>query len=374
MEKECIIGAVKDGQSVTLEPGGQFELSGAPLANLHQTCSEVHSHLYQVKTVCKELGVAFLGLGFQPKWSVEETPVMPKGRYRVMKAYMPTVGTRGLDMMFRTCTIQVNLDFSDERDMVRKFRTSLALQPVATALFANSPFCDGKPSGKKSLRSAVWEDTDPDRTGTLAWVFEDGFGFERYAEYVLDVPMYFVYRDGTYHDVTGESFRDFMEGRLPQFPGEFPTLDDWEQHLTTCFPEVRLKRYMEMRGADGGPWGSICALPALWVGLLYDRKALDDAEALVSDWTSEEREYLRTAVTQDALQTPFRDGTVQDVAIEMVRIAKEGLTRRGCNEENFVDGLAEMARTGKTGADIMLDDYVNKWGMNVDKIYDAMTF
>ena len=374
MEKECIIGAVKDGQSVTLEPGGQFELSGAPLANLHQTCSEVHSHLYQVKTVCKELGVAFLGLGFQPKWSVEETPVMPKGRYRVMKAYMPTVGTRGLDMMFRTCTIQVNLDFSDERDMIRKFRTSLALQPVATALFANSPFVDGKPSGYKSLRSRVWEDTDAARTGTLAWVFEDDFGFEKYAEYILDVPMYFVYRGGEYHDVTGKSFRDFMAGTLEGFEGETPTLDDWEQHLTTAFPEVRLKRYMEMRGGDGGPWGNICALPALWVGLLYDSKALDDAEALVSDWTSEEREYLRTAVTKDALQTPFRDGTVQDVAIEMVRIAKEGLTRRGANEENFVDGLMDMATSGVTRADEMLDKYVNKWGMNIDKVYDDYVF
>ena len=374
MEKEFIIGAKKDGQSVTLEPGGQFELSGAPLANLHQTCAEVHSHLYQVKTVCKELGVAFLGLGFQPKWSVDQTPVMPKGRYRVMKAYMPTVGTKGLDMMFRTCTIQVNLDFSDERDMIRKFRTSLALQPVATALFANSPFCDGKPSGFKSLRSRVWEDTDAARTGTLAWVFEDDFGFEKYAEYILDVPMYFVYRNGEYHDVTGQSFRDFMAGTLPGFEGQTPTLDDWEQHLTPAFPEVRLKRYMEMRGGDGGPWGNICALPALWVGLLYDSKALDDAEALVSDWTPEEREYLRTAVTKDALQTPFRDGTVQDVAIEMVRIAKEGLARRGANEENFVDGLMDMATSGVTMADEMLDKYVNKWGMCIDKVYDDYVF
>ena len=259
-------------------------------------------------------------------------------------------------MMFRTCTIQVNLDFADEEDMIRKFRTSLALQPVATALFANSPFCDGKPSGQKSLRSKVWEDTDPDRTGTLSWVFEDGFGFDRYAEYVLDVPMYFVYRDGVYHDVTGESFRDFMEGKLPQFPGEYPTLDDWEQHLTTCFPEVRLKRYMEMRGADGGPWGNICALPALWVGLLYDEQALADAAALVADWTSEEREFLRSAVTKEGLQTPFRDGTVQDVAIEMVRISKEGLTRRGANEENFVDELMEMAVSGRSSADALLDD------------------
>mmetsp|Transcript_9118 Transcript_9118/g.30396 ORF Transcript_9118/g.30396 Transcript_9118/m.30396 type:complete len:493 (+) Transcript_9118:118-1596(+) len=374
MEGEFIIGALKDGQSVTLEPGGQFELSGAPLVNLHQTCAEVHSHLYQVKTVCKELGVAFLGVGFQPKWSVEDTPVMPKGRYKVMKKYMPTVGTRGLDMMFRTCTIQVNLDFKDEEDMIRKFRTSLALQPIATALFANSPFCDGKPSGSKSLRSKVWEDTDAARTGTLAWVFEPDFGFEKYAEYIMDVPMYFVYREGKYVDVTGQSWRDFMEGKLPQFPGVTPTLDDWEQHLTTAFPEVRLKRYMEMRGGDGGSWNNICALPALWVGLLYDAQALADAEALVSDWTAEEREYLRTAVTKDALQTPFRNGTVQDVAIEMCRIAKEGLTRRGANEENFVDSLIEMANTGVTGSDEMLEKYVNKWGMNIDKIYDEYVF
>ena len=374
MESGNIIGCKLNGQSVTLEPGGQFELSGAPLVNLHQTCAEVHSHLYQVKTAAKEIGVSFLGLGFQPKWSVDDTPVMPKGRYKIMKQYMPKRGNKGLDMMFRTCTIQVNLDFSSEEDMVRKFRTSLALQPIATALFANSPFCDGKPSGQKSLRSDVWTDTDPDRTGSIQWVFEDGFGFDRYTEYVLDVPMYFVYRDGIYHDVTGQSFRDFMEGKLADFPGEYPTLDDWEQHLTTCFPEVRLKRYMEMRGADGGPWGNICALPSVWVGLLYDEKALDDAEALVADWTAEEREYLRAAVTKDGLQTKFRDGTVQDIAIEMVRIAKEGLVRRGANEENFVDGLMEMATSGQTQADKLLDAYVNKWGMDIDKVYKELSF
>ena len=374
MESGNIIGCKLNGQSVTLEPGGQFELSGAPLVNLHQTCAEVHSHLYQVKTAAKEIGVSFLGLGFQPKWSVEDTPVMPKGRYKIMKQYMPKRGNKGLDMMFRTCTIQVNLDFSSEEDMVRKFRTSLALQPIATALFANSPFCDGKPSGQKSLRSDVWTDTDPDRTGSIQWVFEDGFGFDRYTEYVLDVPMYFVYRDGIYYDVTGQSFRDFMEGKLADFPDEYPTLDDWEQHLTTCFPEVRLKRYMEMRGADGGPWGNICALPSVWVGLLYDEKALDDAEALVADWTAEEREYLRVAVTKDGLQTKFRDGTVQDIAIEMVRIAKEGLVRRGANEENFVDGLMEMATSGQTQADKLLDAYVNKWGMDIDKVYKELSF
>lgn len=374
MEGENIIGAKLDGQSVTLEPGGQFELSGAPLQNLHMTCAEVHNHLYQVKTVASEIGVGFMGLGFNPKWTVPDIPVMPKGRYKIMKAYMPTRGNRGLDMMFRTCTIQVNLDYSSEEDMVRKFRTSLALQPIATALFANSPFKDGKPAGCASLRADTWTDVDPDRTGTLAFAFEDGFGFDAYTEYILDVPMYFVYRNGEYIDVTGESFRDFMEGKLPQLPGDYPTLDDWEQHLTTAFPEVRLKRYIEMRGADGGPWSKICALPALWVGLLYDEQALSEAEALVADWTQEERDYLRTAVAKDALRAEFRGRTVGELAKEVVLIAKAGLKRRGQNEENFVDGLLEMAETGKSQADMLVDMYENQWKGDIDPIFKKMSF
>ena len=276
--------------SITLEPGGQFELSGAPLETVHQTCEEVHEHLRQVREVCDELGLGMIGLGFDPLSRRDEVPWMPKGRYRIMRDYMPKKGRLGLDMMLRTCTVQTNLDYRDEADMVRKFRASLALQPVAVALFANSPFVEGKPSGYLSYRSLVWTDTDPDRCGTLPFVFEDGFGYERYVDYLLDVPMYFVYRDGTYIDASGQSFRDFMAGKLPALPGEVPVIGDWVDHATTAFPEVRLKSYLEMRGADGGPWRRLCALPALWVGLLYDDAALDAACDLVADWTEEERE------------------------------------------------------------------------------------
>src|SRR5579863_361100 len=288
-----LVALSNDGGAISLEPGGQFELSGAPLRTLHQTCDEVHEHLRQVSVVGEELGIGLLGLGFDPVSRRDEVPWMPKGRYAVMRRYMPLKGKLGLDMMLRTCTVQVNLDFADEADMVRKFRVGLALQPVAVALFANSPFVEGKPSGFVSYRGHVWTDTDPDRTGLLPFVFEQGFGYERYVDYMLDVPMYFVYRDGRYIDVAGQSFRDFLAGRLPGFPGEHPTLGDWNDHLTTAFPEVRLKRYLEMRGADGGPWRRLCALPALWTGLLYDQKSLDGAADLVADWTADERETLR---------------------------------------------------------------------------------
>ncbi|HET6467122.1 MAG TPA: glutamate--cysteine ligase, partial [Geminicoccaceae bacterium] len=279
------IALSRAGASVTLEPGGQFELSGAPVTTLHETCEEVHAHLDQVRAVADPLGVGMLGIGFQPKWRREDIPWMPKGRYRIMRAYMPKKGRLGLDMMLRTCTIQVNLDFASEADMVKKFRVGLAWQPVATALFANSPFTEGRPNGFVSYRSHIWTDTDPDRSGILPFVFEDGMGFERYVEHALDVPMYFVYRDGRYIDASGQSFRDFLAGRLPALPGEIPTLGDWSDHLTTLFPEVRLKRFLEMRGADGGPWRSLCALPALWVGVLYDQPTLDAAWDRVKDWT-----------------------------------------------------------------------------------------
>ncbi len=271
--------------NITLEPGGQFELSGAPVKTLHETCCEVHEHLDQVRTVAAPLGIGMLGLGFQPKWKREDIPWMPKGRYRIMRAYMPKKGSLGLDMMLRTCTIQVNLDFDSEADMVKKFRVGLALQPVATALFANSPFTEGRPNGFLSYRSHIWTDTDPDRSGILPFVFEAGMGFERYVRHALDVPMYFVYRDGKYIDASGQSFRDFLAGRLPALPGEVPTLTDWNDHLTTLFPEVRLKRFLEMRGADGGPWRNLCALPALWVGVLYHDEPLDAAYEWIRDWT-----------------------------------------------------------------------------------------
>jgi len=369
MEGDTIIGVMQSGQSVTLEPGGHFELSGAPLDSLHKTCAEVNTHLYQVKTIAEEMDVAFLGLGFDPKWTVEQTPIMPKGRYKIMKNYMPKVGSMGLDMMFRTCTVQVNLDFGSEQDMVEKFQIGLALQPIATALFANSPFKEGKPQGMVSLRSHVWKDTDNNRTGDLPWVFEPGMCFARYVDWVLDVPMYFIYRNGVYLDATGLSFRDWMEGKCPLVPGEYPTLADWEQHLSTVFPEVRMKKFLEMRGADSGPFRRICALPAFWVGLLYDDQAQQEALAMISDWTSVERAALKSEVSFTGLRTTFRGGTVQDLALEALRIARGGLERRGMREETFLDTLQENAESGMTMADQLLLKYNNEWEGNIDRVY-----
>src|SRR5689334_2104695 len=357
----------KDG-NVSLEPAGQFELSGAPLENLHQSCAESGRHLQQCKEIGERLGLGFLGVGMWPDKTRDELPRMPKGRYKVMLNYMPKVGSLGLDMMLRTCTIQVNLDYSSEADMVKKFRVGLALQPVATALFAYSPLTESKPNGYLSFRSHIWEDTDPDRTGLLPFVFEDGFGYERYLDYALDVPMYFVYRDGKYIDVAGGRFRDVLDGRLPQMPGEKPRVSDFNDHLSTIFPEVRLKSFLEMRGADGGRWGRICALPALWVGLLYDDQALDAAWDLVKDWTIEERQQVRHDVPRLALKTPLpRGGTVHDLAREVVEIAAAGLSRRaklnaaGDNESGFLEPLREVISSGKTPAERLLDKYNNEW-------------
>lgn len=368
------------GGTVSLEPGGQFELSGAPLKTLHETAAETDEHLRQVLDVGEDLCIGFLGLGFSPKWTLAETPRMPKARYAVMTRYMPKVGRRGLDMMYRTATIQVNLDFADEADMVRKLRVSLALQPIATALFASSPFTEGKPNGFKSMRSEVWRDTDPSRTGMLPFVFEPGMGYERYVDYALDVPMYFVYRDGRYIDVAGASFRSFLEGRLEALPGERPTLDDWSDHLTTIFPEVRLKRFLEMRGADGGRWSRICALSAFWVGLLYDEAALDAAEALVRDWSAEEREALRSSVPRLALAAPFRSTTVQNLALEALEISRRGLQNRaqldGCgNDETiYLEPLLEMAESGRTLADELLEKYAASWGGSIDCVFEEYAF
>ncbi len=380
MEGEFIIGLTMKGQSVSLEPGGQLELSGAALHNLHQTCDEVHTHLDQVKTVAEKLGVGFIGLGFHPTAKRSEIPMMPKGRYKIMSAYMPKKGDLGLDMMFRTCTVQVNLDFSSEADMVKKFRTSLALQPIATALFANSPFTEGKPNGFESYRSHIWTDTDPDRCGILPFVFEDGMGFERYVDHVLDVPMYFVYRDGKYIDASGQSFRDFMAGKLPALPGEVPSISDWEDHMSTLFPEVRLKRFLEMRGADGGPWRRLCALPALWVGLLYDDAALEAAWKLVSDWSHEEHQYLRDHVPRSGLKTSFRNRELRDLAADVVAIAREGLKSRNClnslgeNESHFVNALENVIEDGRTPAESKLDMFNNKWGGDIDRLFDECAY
>ncbi|MDX6749608.1 glutamate--cysteine ligase [Geminicoccaceae bacterium 1502E] len=374
------IALTKDACNITLEPGGQFELSGAPLETLHQTCCEVHTHLDEVKKIAGPLGIGMLGMGFDPKWPRDEIPWMPKGRYAIMGSYMPKKGSLGLDMMLRTCTVQVNLDFSSEADMVRKFRASLALQPVATALFANSPFTEGRPNGFQSYRSHIWTDTDPDRCGTLPFVFEEGFGFERYVDYILDVPMYFVYRDGRYIDASGLSFRDFMAGRLDVLPGELPTISDWGDHLTTAFPEVRLKRYLEMRGADGGPWNALCALPALWVGLLYDEEALQAALDLTAGWTAEDHETLRREVPRHGLRTPFKGGTVLDLAREAVAIARAGLERRarinwdGQDETRYLRLLEEIAASGRSMADEKLERFSGAWEGNIDRIYRDYAF
>ncbi len=369
-----------DGCSVTLEPGGQLELSGALVENIHKTCSEVNTHLDQVKQVCETIGAGVLGMGFSPLWTRDDMPWMPKGRYKIMRAYMPTKGSLGLDMMLRSCTVQVNLDFSSERDMIRKMRVGVALQPVATALFASSPFVEGKPVGYRSYRSHTWTDTDPDRCGMLPFVFDDDFGFERWVDYILDVPMYFVYRDGAYVDVSGKSFRDFMAGTLEGFEGQTPTMGDWQDHMTTVFPEVRLKTFIEMRGADGGPWKRLCALPAFWVGLLYDEQALDEVEGLIADWSVAEMAALRDAVPVKALKTPFRDGTVQDVAIRLVEIAAGGLERRNCldwqgaDERQYLKDLRDIAETGRTLADEMVAAYETAWDGDLTKLYELYSY
>ncbi|MGX7953134.1 glutamate--cysteine ligase [Tsuneonella sp. HG249] len=363
--------------TVSLEPAGQLELSGAAVENLHQTCAETGRHLNQVKAIGEKCGVGFLGLGMWPDKTRAELPIMPKGRYEIMLRHMPRVGSLGLDMMLRTCTIQTNLDYSSEADMVQKFRVSLALQPLATALFANSPFTEGKPNGYLSYRSHIWSDTDPHRTGMLPFVFEDGFGYERYVDYMLDVPMYFVFREGRYIDAAGLSFREFLKGDLQALPGTKPSESDWIDHLSTAFPEVRLKSFLEMRGADGGPWNRICALPALWVGLLYDQTALDAAWDLVKDWTMEERENLRNAVPKLGFDAPVARGrTLRDLAPEALKIARAGLAARGKlnssgdNESGFLEPLDEIVASGKVPAERLLDLYHGEWAGDVSRVYE----
>jgi len=381
IEGDNVIALSGSDGTVSLEPAGQLELSGAPLENLHETCAETGRHLNQVKAVGEKLGLGFLGLGMWPDKARSDLPVMPKGRYGIMLNHMPKVGSLGLDMMLRTCTIQVNLDYSSEADMAQKFRVGLALQPLATALFANSPFTERKPNGYLSYRSHIWSDTDPHRTGMLPFVFEDGFGYERYADYALDVPMYFVYRDGKYIDAAGLSFRDFLKGELSVLPGEKPTIDDWADHLSTAFPEVRLKTFLEMRGADGGPWNRICALPALWVGLLYDQGALDAAWDLVKDWDMAGRQELRDSVPKLGLDAPLPGGgKLRDIAGQVIDIAGAGLTARGRlnsagdNESGFLDPLREIVRTGKVPAEVLLEHYRDAWAGDPCRIYSETRF
>jgi glutamate--cysteine ligase len=381
MEGDNVIALGGVDGNVSLEPAGQLELSGAPLENLHQTCAETGRHLKQVKEIGAELGLGFLGLGMWPDKTRAELPIMPKGRYGIMLKHMPRVGTMGLDMMLRTCTIQTNLDYSSEADMVKKFRVSLALQPLGTALFANSPFTEGKPNGYLSYRSHIWTDTDPARTGMLPFVFEDGFGYERYADYMLNVPMYFVYRDGKYIDAAGKNFRDFLDGNLDVYPGQKPHIGDWNDHLSTAFPEVRLKSFLEMRGSDGGPWNRICALPAFWVGLLYDGSALDAAWDLVKDWTIEDHQKLRDAVPKEGLRARLPDGrTLNDLAKQVLDIATAGLNARaqvnsmGDNESGFLNPLRRIVDSGKTTADELLEKFNGPWAGDLSKVYDEYSF
>ena len=377
---ETLIGLSRGMANVSLEPGGQFELSGAPLHTMHDICEETGQHLEEAKTVAGELGLGFLGLGFTPLWRRDEVPVMPKGRYKIMREYMPKVGGQGLDMMFRTCTVQANLDFADEADMVAKFRVSLALQPIVTALFANSPFTEGKPNGFLTARANVWTDTDKDRTGMLNFVFEDGFGFETYARYALQVPMYFVKRDGRYIDVAGKSFPAFMAGKLAEAPGEQATIKDWVDHTSTIFPEVRLKQYLEMRGADAGSYSRLCALPALWAGILYDPASQAAAWDLCKHWTTEDRAALIRDVPRLALNATVAGRTVRDVARDMVAIAHQGLKRRNrlsgglVDETSYLGELEDIADSGLTAAERLLELYHGAWNGDVTRVFDAFAY
>ena len=382
LEGDKIIGLEKNGANVSLEPGGALELSGAPLETIHQTCDEVNVHLREVKSIADEIGVGFIGLGAAPHWMHDEMPLMPKGRYKLMDSYMQKVGTMGTAMMRRTCTVQVNLDFGSEADMVQKFRVALALQPVATALFANSPFFEGKLNGHKSWRSRIWRDLDADRTGTLPFVFEEGFGFEQYVDYALDVPMYFVYRDGRYVDALGMSFRDFMKGELPALPGELPSLSDWADHLTTIFPEARLKKFIEMRGADGGPWRRLCALPALWVGILYDQGALDAAWDLVKDWDAEARDAWRVKASVSGLEAEVNGLKMHDLARQVVDIAEQGLKARARpgaggllpDETHFLNALNESLESGELPADELIRRYNDDWNGDVTRVFEEYSY
>ena len=382
LEQGNIIGLELNGANVSLEPGGQLELSGAPLKSIHETCDEVNVHLREVKAIADEIGAGFIGLGAAPTWMHDEMPRMPKGRYRLMTDYMDRVGTHGKQMMYRTCTVQVNLDFASEADMVQKLRIALALQPVATALFANSPFFEGKLNGHKSWRSRIWRDLDAARTGMLPFVFEEGFGFQQWVDFALDVPMYFVYRDGIYIDALGQSFRDFMKGELPALPGELPTLSDWADHLTTIFPEARIKKYMEMRGADGGPWRRLCALPAFWVGLLYDDTARDAAWDLAKGLDAQTREGLRVAASVSGLQGVANGVSLLDLAREAVGIARAGLAARAIpgagglipDETHFLNALQESVETGKVPADELIEHYNGDWHGDLSRIFAEYSY
>jgi glutamate--cysteine ligase len=375
LEDGHIIGLSRGHAAISMEPGGQFELAGAPLVTLHEVAAENDQHLAEVNEIGAPLDIGFLGMGFHPTARRAEIPWMPKNRYRIMREYMPKKGKLGLDMMLRTCTVQVNLDFADEADMVKKYRVALALQPIATALFASSPFTEGKPNDYNSYRMHVWTDTDPDRCGAPEFVFEDGFGFERYTEYALDVPMYFIYRNGKYIDCTGQSFRAFLDGKLPAAPGELPTLGDWANHLTTLFPDVRLKKVLELRGADAGDAAMLLALPALWVGLLYDNAACDAAWDLVKGWTSVDRKRLHDDVSRLGFKAEIRGRKAADVAHDIILLAQQGLRRRahmhnGADEARYLDALLNLTESRRNRSDWLLEQYAQDKNFSMRKVFD----
>jgi glutamate--cysteine ligase len=382
MEDDHPIGLIApgDGGAISLEPGGQFELSGAPVATVHETAAELAAHLAATKRVADPMGMKFLTLGMSPLWTRAQTPVMPKRRYRIMTGYMPKVGSLGLDMMYRTATVQVNLDYRSEADMVKKLRVSLALQPVVTALFANSPFTEGKPNGFLTMRSHIWTDTDNDRAGMLPQAFDEGFGYEAYVDYALDVPMYFVKRGDTYHDVAGASFRDLLAGRFEALPGAVATRSDWANHMSTLFPEVRVKRYLEMRGADLGPPDRIAAKAAFWVGLLYDEGALDAAWQMVKGWSNADRERLRRDVPRLALKAQVGGRSVREIALDALALARRGLAARavrdaaGRDETHYLDPLDAIAEAGVTPAERLLERFHGPWGGSVEPAFRECVF
>ena len=384
LEDGNTIGLSRDkslgGGTITLEPAGQLELSGAPLTNIHETFNELDEHRSQISKEGSNLGLGFLGAGLTPDWSFDEMPIMPKSRYQIMKNYMPKKGNLGLDMMFRSTTIQVNLDYSSESDMIKKFKVSLALQPIATALFANSPFLDGNLTGYNSFRSHIWTDTDPDRTGMLPFVFDGEMSYEKYVDYALKVPMYFIYRDGNYLDVSGSSFEDFLNGDLDEFPNEKPNIIDWENHLTTIFPEVRLKSFLEMRGADGGSFESVCALSSFWVGLLYDSESLDSSFNLIKDFNIKQLQELRIEVAKNGLHSIIEGIEIQEIAKKVLKLSREGLRNRnilnenGDSEEIFLDPLQKILSSGKSPSDDLIQKFSNNWNKNLVNMYKEYTF
>ncbi|WOC15514.1 glutamate--cysteine ligase [Pseudochrobactrum sp. MP213Fo] len=378
-----LIGLVStQGQgAISLEPGGQFELSGAPLQTIHQTFAEASQHLADVHDISTPMGIRFLGMGGSPKWTLAETPVMPKSRYAIMTAYMPKVGKEGLDMMYRTSTIQVNLDFASETDMRHKMQVGMKLQSVATALFASSPFTEGKPNGLQSWRSDIWRDTDNNRAGVLPFVFSERFGFADYVDWALDVPMYFIMRDGHYVDCTHITFRQFMHGAMKDHPtaGQ-PNIGDWANHISTLFPEVRLKRFLEMRGADGGPLEHIAGLSAFWVGLLYDEEALNAALDLTKDWSFEAVAEMRNSVPKLGFKTPLGHGTVADIARQAVSIAQLGLKNRkqhnekGQDETIHLAALEDILTSGQPLAETMLQRFNAEWNNSIDPVFQEYSY